>query len=88
MGSARLDDEEHLVESNDREAVREAVDKLIRDGHTRIGHVAGPDGFRSAREREAGLREALMAHGLGLPDEWRATGNYTFDRAMSRPNRF
>jgi len=79
MGSARLDDEEHLVESNDREAVREAVDKLIRDGHTRIGHVAGPDGFRSAREREAGLREALLAHGLSLPDELRASGNYTFD---------
>ena len=79
MGSARLDDEEHLVESNDREAVREAVDKLIRDGHTRIGHVAGPDGFRSAREREAGLREALLAHGLSLPDELRAAGNYTFE---------
>ena len=29
MGSAELDDPEHMVASNDREAVREATDHLI-----------------------------------------------------------
>lgn len=79
MGSARLDDPAHMVESNDREAVREAVNYLIAQGHRRIAHIAGPEGFRSAIEREAGLRDALGAHGLPLPDSAVARGNYTFD---------
>lgn len=79
MGSARLDDAAHMVESNDREAVREAVEFLIGQGHRQIGHVAGPEGFRSADEREAGLRDALAAHGLDLPASAMARGNYTFD---------
>lgn len=79
MGSAQLDDAAHMVESNDREAVREAGDYLIAQGHRRIAHVAGPEGFRSAIEREQGLRDALAAHGLDLPPQWVARGNYTFD---------
>jgi DNA-binding LacI/PurR family transcriptional regulator len=35
MGSARLDDEAHLVESNDRQAVAAAVSHLIAQGHRR-----------------------------------------------------
>ncbi|RVU06277.1 LacI family DNA-binding transcriptional regulator [Novosphingobium umbonatum] len=79
MGSARLDDEAHLVESNDREAVRDAVTYLIGLGHQRIAHLAGPAGFRSAYEREQGLREALTAAGLDLPEAGFARGNYTFE---------
>lgn len=79
MGSARLDDAEHLVESNDREAVRAAVEHLIGLGHTRIGLVQGPDGFRSARERAQGFRDAMGVHGLALDPAHVAKGNYTFD---------
>src|SRR6478609_2122602 len=52
MGSARLDEPEHMVASNDREAVRGAVEHLIESGHRRIGLVLGPHGFRSAFERQ------------------------------------
>ena len=45
MGSAKLDEDAHLVQSNDREAVSQAVDYLIGLGHTRIGMVTGPRGF-------------------------------------------
>ncbi len=56
MGSAQLDDADHMVASNDREAVREATDYLIQQGHRLIGLIEGPDGFRSARERRLRLR--------------------------------
>ncbi|MFO1254743.1 MAG: LacI family DNA-binding transcriptional regulator [Sphingomonadaceae bacterium] len=79
MGSAELDDPAHLVQSNDREAVREGVAHLIALGHRRIGLVEGPEGFRSALERREGWREALEAHGLDTGAELIARGSYTFE---------
>lgn len=79
MGSAPLDDAAHLVQSNDRQAVRAAVEHLIDQGHRRIGLVAGPDGFRSALERQEGWREALTSCGLACGPELIARGNYTFE---------
>lgn len=83
MGSAPLDRAECLVESNDRQAVRGAIDRLVALGHRRIGLVAGPDGFRSAAERQAGFTEALKAAGLDCPPELIARGNYTFETGMA-----
>src|SRR5689334_18279897 len=54
MGSAPLDEAPNMVASNDREAVRGAVQHLIDAGHKRIGLIAGPHGFRSAFERQQG----------------------------------
>ena len=79
MGSARLDDEAHLVESNDRQAVGHAIEYLAGLGHQRIGFIAGPEGFRSAGEREAGYDEAVSRLGLASGAQLRARGNYTFD---------
>ncbi len=78
VGSALLDDAKHCVSSNDREVVAEAVRTLIALGHTRIGFVRGPEGFRSAAERETGFREALAEAGLSLADEHYAPGNYRY----------
>src|SRR5437868_10168523 len=41
MGSAQLDDADHMVASNDREAVKEATDFLIQQGHQLIGLIEG-----------------------------------------------
>ncbi|BCA57539.1 LacI family transcriptional regulator [Sphingomonas sp. HMP6] len=79
MGSAMLDDSAHMVASNDREAVRMAIEYLIAQGHRRIGLVAGPHGFRSAFERREGFEEALAAAGIALPRSMVADGSYTFD---------
>lgn len=79
MGSARLDDDEHLVASNDRQAVREAVGWLAELGHTRIGFVAGPEGFRSAQEREQGFLEGLADAGLSADPAIMAGGTYRFE---------
>ena len=78
VGSALLDDAKHCVSSNDREVVAEAVRTLIALGHTRIGFVRGPEGFRSAAERETGFREALADAGLTLADAHYAPGNYRY----------
>lgn len=79
MGSADLDDKAHLVQSNDSDAVSSAVEYLASMGHRRIGFVAGPEGFRSAHEREAGFMAAVKRLGLECgPDLW-TRGNYTFD---------
>jgi LacI family transcriptional regulator len=87
MGSAHLDDEAHMVASNDREAVREATDYLIQQGHRLIALVEGPDGFRSARERRLGFEDALSGAGLTLPRSLIARGNYTFETGVTAANR-
>ncbi len=87
MGSAQLDDNDHMVASNDREAVREATDYLIQQGHRLIGLIEGPDGFRSARERRLGFEDALSDAGITLPRSLIARGNYTFETGVTAANR-
>jgi LacI family transcriptional regulator len=86
MGSARLDDPDHLVASNDREAVREAVAYLIDQGHQRIGLIEGPHGFRSAAERRSGYEDALRAAKIKLPRSLIAEGSYTFESGARAGN--
>jgi LacI family transcriptional regulator len=87
IGSAQLDDADHMVASNDREVVREATDFLIQHGHRLIGLIEGPDGFRSARERRLGFEDAIKAAGLSLPRSLIARGNYTFETGVTAANR-
>src|SRR3546814_2671546 len=83
MGSAALDTPEHMVASNDREAVRAATQYLIGEGHRRIGLVLGPHGFRSARERRLGFEDAVKAVEIGLRRRLIAAGSYTFESGRS-----
>lgn len=82
MGSADLDDAAHLVESNDRQAVGEAVDLLVAEGHRDIAFIAGPDGFRSAFERREGFCEAMARHGLEIREDRMEEGMYTFESGL------
>jgi LacI family transcriptional regulator len=83
MGSAVLDDPDHMVASNDREAVAEAVQFLITQGHRMLGLIAGPHGFRSATERRRGFEDALAAASIKLPRSLIAEGNYTFESGIA-----
>lgn len=83
MGSAMLDTPQHMVASNDREAVRQAVNYLIGLGHHRIGLITGPQGFRSAFERRSGFAEALAAAGLALDPQIVVEGTYRFDSGLA-----
>ncbi len=87
MGSAVLDDEAHMVASNDRDAVADAVRHLIAQGHRRIGFIAGPPGFRSAEERQKGFEAALVEAGITIPTAMLADGNYTFDSGRAAADR-
>lgn len=87
MGSAPLDDDAHMVASNDREAVRGATEYLLAQGHRRIGFIAGPHGFRSASERRLGFEEALAEAGVVLPRSMIADGNYTFSSGLTAAER-
>ena len=83
MGSVRLDEDVHMVASNDREAVAKAVGYLVGQGHRRIGFVAGPKGFRSAAERALGYRDALDSAGVAIDETIMAEGNYTFETGIA-----
>lgn len=87
MGSAELDDPDHMVASNDRQAVREAVTYLIEQGHKSIGLIQGPHGFRSAAERRLGFEDALSAARIKLPRSLIAEGSYTFESGIIAANR-
>ncbi|HQS68114.1 MAG: LacI family transcriptional regulator [Novosphingobium sp. 28-62-57] len=83
MGSVKLDEDQHMVASNDREAVAKAVAYLIGRGHRRIGFVAGPEGFRSAAERALGFTDALASAGLAQDAAIMAEGSYTFETGIA-----
>lgn len=83
MGPLELDEGEHMVGSNDREAVGRAIDYLVEIGHRRIALIAGPPGFRSTLERRRGFLEAMRRHGLETPAELLAQGEYTFDSGIT-----
>lgn len=83
MGSVRLDEAEHTVSSNDREAVCEAVSYLIAKGHQRIAIIEGPKGFTSPQERRAGFEEALHSAGLKLDEALVRPGSYTFESGVA-----
>jgi LacI family transcriptional regulator len=87
MGSAQLDDEAHMVASNDREAVAAATRHLIEAGHRRIGLVQGPHGFRSAFERRAGFEMAMEEAGLKVPRSLVADGTYRFESGVAAGDR-
>lgn len=87
MGSAVLDEPEHLVASNDREMVAAACGHLLELGHRRIGLITGPRGFRSALERRSGFEDALRNAGVALPRGLIAEGNYTFESGREAGDR-
>ncbi|BBF71768.1 LacI family DNA-binding transcriptional regulator [Sphingomonas bisphenolicum] len=83
IGSATWDDADHMVASNDRDAVADATRYLIAQGHRRIGLIAGPHGFRSAQERRDGFELALADAGIALPRSLVADRHYTFESGLA-----
>ena len=70
------------VVSNDREATAEVARYLESLGHRRIGFLAGPSEYRSARERQAGFVDALEQRGVRLPAEYIVEGGYSFETGV------
>jgi len=65
-----------------RAAVMRAVQYLIDIGHRRIAMLAGVTRHNDrAADRVTGVRDALAAAGLALPDEWLVEAPYTLQAA-------
>lgn len=55
------------VVSDDRLAMKLAVDHLVAQGHVRIAHLAGPQNVPTGVGRRQGVEQALHDHGLAAP---------------------
>lgn len=83
IGSAILDGIGNCVASNDQEVVKKACSTLIDRGHKVIGFVRGPQGFRSAQERETGFLSAIADGGIDFDMKLAAQGNYRFESGIA-----
>ena len=57
------------VSVDNEQGVRAAVAHLISLGHTRIGHIAGPQDISTGAARLRGYQEAMRTHGLAVSDD-------------------
>lgn len=62
---------------DNRGAVKDAVLRLVRAGHERIGMIAGPEEMFTAEERLAGYNEAFHESGIVRQKELVVHGDYT-----------
>ncbi len=62
---------------DNRGAVKDAVLRLVRAGHERIGMIAGPEEMFTAEERLAGYNEAFYEAGIVRQKELVVRGDYT-----------
>lgn len=87
MASAVIDEPGNLVASTDSLATAEAAKHLATLGHTRIGFIAGPPGFRSREERKLGFLAGLKEHGIDLPARYSIDGAYTYESGIAAAER-
>jgi len=67
------------VDVNNEQAVRQAVEWLIQQGHRRIGFVKGDRLHWSARQREQAYMRTMQEHGITPQQDWLAQGDYMLD---------
>jgi len=65
-----------LVQVDNREGARTAVEHLLQLGHRRIAHIGGPHGLNISRERLAGYREALTSARIAVDPALIVEGDY------------
>lgn len=58
-------------------AAKDAVQRLLKTGHEKIGIIAGPEGVFTAEERLSGYREALAKAGIKQQERLVVRSDYT-----------
>ena len=66
------------VTIDNEQAAYEAVEYLLRLGHTRVAFVNSDNRFESSILREKGYRRALTEHGIPVREEYIRRGTYGF----------
>lgn len=64
------------VFSEDEKGSLEAVQELVKAGHTKIATIAGPQNTRPGRERLTGYKRALRKAGLEIREEYIVQGEF------------
>lgn len=79
-GAYGISSAEIVVDPDQRAGGRHATEHLLRLGHGTVHHLSGPLGWRSARLRLDGWRDALVAAGADVPrvlhGDWSARSGY------------
>ena len=75
-----------LVLTEIRRGAKLAVDYLVSKGHTAIGMIAGPIPL-DRMQRALGFRDALVAHGLPIVEEWIVPGTPVLERGKETARR-
>lgn len=65
--------------SNDKEAVFNAVEYIIENGHRDIAILTGKKEFKSTAKRKEGFVNALIKNKVQINDEYIVSGNYSLD---------
>ncbi|HEY9219132.1 MAG TPA: LacI family DNA-binding transcriptional regulator [Phenylobacterium sp.] len=87
IASVELDAGASMVVTHDQQGGYAAAKHLAQLGHTVVGHIHGPNTFRSAHERRAGFRQGLGEAHLRLPAEYVCEAAYTFDTGAAGAER-
>src|SRR6202044_85317 len=71
------------VSVDNEQGVRAAVAHLVALGHTRIGHIAGPQDISTGAARLRGYQEAMRSHGLSAdPAEIVYASGYSVEEGL------
>lgn len=70
------DENASCVLPDDTQGCRLATEHLLQHGRRRFAYVTGPLRFMAVRERLLGMRQALSAAGLAVPDEHALSGTW------------
>ena len=67
------------IYSNEKETVKEAIDYLIKNGHSKICFVKGTNNFSSTKDRLAGYVEALKENSIVINKNYIFEGDYNIN---------
>ncbi len=61
------------------EGAKQAISVLVKNGHKKIGCIAGGKENKNSSSRALGYKKAILENNLQVNDEFIYTGNYKFD---------
>jgi LacI family transcriptional regulator len=87
IASVKLDEDKHMLVSNDRLGGVAAARHLAELGHRRLACISGRPGFRSSIERRHGFEAGLAESGIQLDPRYIMEGDYTFGSGVDCGNK-
>ncbi|MFI5612088.1 LacI family DNA-binding transcriptional regulator [Amycolatopsis sp. NPDC051903] len=77
-----------VISVDQYDGARRATEHLLALGHRTVWHVAGPEDWLEALDRERGWRETLQRHGAEVPPvirgDWSPASGYAAGRALAK----